>query len=302
MKMGTQSAPRILASEIQGTIDSFPSEVRAEPGRLRFTLAVTIIRHFLGQPWCEENILQNAEQTKPPGFLRVDFRSGFEGERKNARILDLAECLFNLQQIDGFDARVDQLRTGDIESTIAEFDLARFLYIHDIAFKFVIPVNQRGQDFDFAIEYADGRKACADAKCRLEETEMRAETIRNSLNRARQHNLPANKPGVIFVKVPQTWLEDASVAASMNEVVKDFLRNTQRVVSIVLYTVAAMPMEDREMVLMRHRFVEIANAAHRFDGTKTWTLFKDYQVPREWGGMHPKWVRVLSEGFLFREK
>jgi hypothetical protein len=302
MEMGAQIPPRILESEIQGTIDSFPSDVRAEPGQLRFTLAVTIIRHFLGQSWCEENILQNVEQTKPPGFLRVDFRPGFEGERQNARILDLAECLFNLQHIEGFDARIEQLRTGDIESTIAEFDLARFLYIHDIAFKFVIPVNQRGQDFDFAIEYADGREACADAKCSLEETEMRAETIRNSLNRARQHNLPADKPGVIFVKVPQTWFEDAAVAAAMSDVVRDFLRNTQRVVSIVLYTVAAALMQDQDMVLMGHRFDEIENMAHRFDRTKTWTLFKDYQVPREWGGMHPKWVRVLSQGFLFGEK
>jgi hypothetical protein len=57
----------------------------------------------------------------------------------NARILDLAENLFNLQLVEGFDDRVDQLRTGDIESTIAEFDLARFLYIHDLAFKFVMP-------------------------------------------------------------------------------------------------------------------------------------------------------------------
>ena len=88
----------------------------------------------------------------------------------------------------------------------------------------------------------------------------------------------------------------------MNEVVREFLRNTGRVVSVVIYTIAASPMQDQEMVLMSHRFVEIANSAHRFDTTKTWTLFKDYKVPSEWGGMHPKWVRVLSRGFLFREK
>jgi hypothetical protein len=118
--MSAQRPPRILANEIQATIDGFPDEVRQEPGRLRFTLAVTIISHFLGRQWCEDNILQDVNQTRPAGFLRVNFTPGFEGERKNARILDLAENLFNLQHIEGFDDRVDQLRTGDIESTIAE--------------------------------------------------------------------------------------------------------------------------------------------------------------------------------------
>jgi hypothetical protein len=302
MEMDARSPPRILASEIQSTIDSFPNAVREEPGRLMFTLAVTIIRHFLGKRWCEQNILQDAGQTRPPGFLRVNFMRGFEGERMNARILDLAENLFNLQLVEGFDDRVDQLRTGDIESTIAEFDFARFLYIHDLAFKFVMPKGERGKDFDFAVNFADGRDACVDAKCRLEETEVRPETIRNCLNKARQLNLPSNKPGIIFVKVPQTWMEDDAVRASMRDIIKDFERNTGRVVSVVLYTIAASAMADQEMVLMRHRFLEYPNPSHRFDATKAWTLFKDYQVPREWGGMHPKWVRVLSKGFLFGER
>jgi hypothetical protein len=47
----------------------------------------------------------------------------------------------------------------------------------------------KGKDYDFGIEYADGREACADAKCRLESTEVRADTIKNSLNKARTNNL-----------------------------------------------------------------------------------------------------------------
>jgi hypothetical protein len=136
----------------------------------------------------------------------------------------------------------------------------------------------------------------------LEETEVRPETIRNCLNKARQNNLPSKKPGIIFVKVPQTWMADDAVRASMRAVVEDFLRNTGRVVSVVLYTIADSAMADQDMVLMGHRFLEHPNPSHRFDATKAWTLFKDYQVPREWGGMHPKWERVLSKGFLFGER
>lgn len=57
-----------------------------------------------------------------------------------------------------------------------------------------------------------------------------------------------------------------------------------------------------KMMLMCHRFNEFLNPTHRFDRTKNWALFKDYKVPEEWGGAHPKWVRVFSQGFILREK
>jgi hypothetical protein len=185
--------------------------VRAEKNRLTFTLAVSVIRHFFGKQWFEDHIFQDAEHSRPPGFMRIDYTPGFEGERKTSRLLDFAETLFNLQHIEGFDERVDQMRSGQVEATFAEFDFARFLYIHDIAFKFVTPTGVTGKDYDFGIAYADGREACADAKCRLEGTDIRADTVRNSLNKARTNNLPPNKPGIVFVKVPQTWLEQEGV-------------------------------------------------------------------------------------------
>jgi hypothetical protein len=114
------------------TARSLPPEVRADPNRLTFTMAVTIIRHFFGKQWCEDNIIQDADRSRPDGFLRIDFTLGFQGERKTARILDFAEMLFNLQHIEGFDDRVDQMRAGQVESTFAEFDFARFLYIHTL--------------------------------------------------------------------------------------------------------------------------------------------------------------------------
>jgi hypothetical protein len=293
---------RITAADLEETKRSFPQEVRDDPNRLIFTLGVTVIRHFFGQRWCEDHIIQDAAHSRPAGFLRLDFTPGFEAERKTSRVLDFAETIFNLQHIEGFDDRVDQMRAGQVEATFAEFDFARFLYIHDISFRFVVPSGVKGKDYDFGIEYADGGEACADAKCRLEDTEVRAETVRNSLNKARSNNLPADKPGIIFVKVPQTWLEQDDVRKGIYAVVESFLRSTERVVSVVIYATHAIELAEQKMTLMRHRFNEFLNASHRFDKTKSWALFKDYKVPAEWGGMHPKWVRVFSKGFLFREK
>jgi hypothetical protein len=293
---------RISFADLMETARSFPQEVRDDPARLTFTLAVTVIRHFFGQRWCEDHIIQDAANSRPAGFLRIDYTPGFQGERKTSRILDFAETLFNLQNVVGFDDRVEQMRTAEVEAAFAEFDFGRFLYLHDIAFKFVTPSGVKGKDYDCAIEYADGREACADAKCRLEGTAVRAETIRNSLNKARGNNLPADKPGIIFVKVPQSWLERADVRKAAYSVVNDFLRNTERIVSVVVYATHMTEIAADKMMLMRHRFNEFLNDTHRFDRTKNWALFNDYKVPEEWGGAHPKWVRIFSRGFLMREK
>lgn len=300
--MSTKRPERISFADLMETARSFPQEVRADDNRLTFTLAVSVIRHFFGQQWCEDHIIQDAAHSRPAGFLRLDFTPGYEGEKKTSRILDFAETRFNLQNVEGFDDRVEQMRTTEVEAAFAEFDFARFLYIHDIAFKFVTPSGVKGRDYDFGIEYEDGREACADAKCRLEGTEVRADTVRNSLNKARTNNLPPEKAGIIFVKVPQPWLEQDDVRKGIYAVVEDFLRNTKRVVSVVIYATYAIELAEQRMMLMRHRFHEFLNASHRFDQSKGWALFKDYKVPEEWGGMHPKWVRVFSQGFIMREK
>jgi hypothetical protein len=73
-------------------------------------------------------------------------------------------------------------------------------------------------------------------------------------------------------------------------------------VSVVIYATYAIELAEQRMMLMRHRFHEFLNASHRFDESKGWAPFKDYKVPEEWGGTHPKWVRVFSQGFIMREK
>jgi hypothetical protein len=92
------------------------------------------------------------------------------------------------------------------------------------------------------------------------------------------------------------------VQTGIRAVVEEFLLSTQRIVSVVVYTTAAMEMVEQKMTLLRHRFLEFLNPAHRFDGTKSWAVFKDFEVPEEWGGTHPKWVRVFSQGFILRDK
>jgi hypothetical protein len=291
---------RITVADLDETRHTYPAEVLADPERKTFYIGAGVICHFFGKPWYLAHIAQDEAGSMPDGYMRLDYSRSMLGLIKTTRFLDFAENLFNLQNIEGFDDRVNQMRTGDIEATFAEFDFGRFLYIHNIDFKFVTPCGVKGKDYDYKIRYADGRPVCADAKCRLEGTEMRGETIMNALRKARSNNLPPDEPGAVFVKVPSAWLDDNATRRAIVATVKDFLRNTQRVVTVVVYTVVMIQLEGQAMMLMRHRFQEFENPNHRFDRSKSWALFRDYKVPEEWGGMPPKWHRILSKGFLLR--
>jgi hypothetical protein len=52
-------------------------------------------------------IFSRMQHSLPAGFMKIDYTPGYEGERKTSRLLDFAETLFNLQQIEGFDDPVD---------------------------------------------------------------------------------------------------------------------------------------------------------------------------------------------------
>ena len=80
--------------------------------------------------------------------------------------------------------------------------------------------------------------------------------------------------------------------------VERFLRNTRRIVSVVVYATPAIELAGQNMMLLGHRYKEFPNASHRFDRTKSWTLFEGHIVPAEWGGMPPWWVRVFSRGSI----
>ncbi len=289
---------RITLADLQAKAASFPLQVRQNPDWTTFNkLARSIIGHFLGEEWVRANIPQeDASSTNPVGFFQMDFSSLEKAEAKTARIFLLAETLFNLQQVVGFDDRTNQMRTGDAEAAYAEFDFGRMLYIHDVDFRFVIPSGQRGRDYDCAVRYADGRTACADAKCKIENSEIRPDAIRHALKTARKKNLPRDEPGIVFVKVPQTWLQFSDERHRLVDVAADFLRQTERAVLVVLYCSVQFPVKGQQLIAMRHLQDEVENPKHRFDMTKSWRLFKGLKVPAGWNGMPPKWQRIFSRG------
>jgi hypothetical protein len=289
---------RLTVDDFRAWQSSFPDEMKNDDGGQTIGIANSVIAHFLGRDWFAAHIRHDVPK---PGFLNLDFSTDRRREATVFRVVELAENLFNLQHIAGFDGCIAQMRAGGekIESTVAELDFGRFLYIHEVDFRFVEPQLRRGDDYDFELVYPDGLLVPADAKCKFESTQINLDSVRNSLNKARKQ-LPADRAGIIFMKVPQSWLTDIHTAISMVNLGQDFLRNTDRVVSIKFYVSFLDTVNG--MVRHRHAFREITNEASRFHGGRNWGIFADYEVPASWNGMPPKWQRIFffpkSEGMI----
>jgi hypothetical protein len=280
---------RLSVDDLHKIVSTLPGDMTNHDGERMIGLANTVIVHFLGREWFEAHIRHDAPK---PGFLRIDFSSDRRREATVFRVVELAESLFNLQHIEGFDACIAQMIGGaeKIESTCAELDFGRFLYINNVDFRFVVPQMKKGSDYDVEVFYPDGFVVPADAKCKFETTEINPQRILNSLKKA-QKQLPSDRPCIIFMKVPQSWVADVAMAVQMVEIGLNFMRNTDRIVSIKFY-VSLLETRDN-MVMHRHAFREITNEASRFHNGRNWDLFKENSVPTGWNGMPPKWKRIF---------
>lgn len=103
--------------------------------------------------------------------------------------------------------------------------------------------------------------------------------------------LPADRAGIIFIKVPQRWIEDPGTFEAMVRTAREFLATTGRVVSIKFY-VSHLTIGNG-MVWHRHAFKEFTNCTSRYYGGRNWDLFANYYVPPSWNGMPPKWQRIF---------
>jgi hypothetical protein len=197
-----------------------------------YLIAAGIMGHFLGREWIADHI---DPDTSADEFFCDDLSTTGKRSVHIRRVIDLAEMLFNLQGVENFGDCVTRLASADkSEPIFAEMEVGKILFILDIWFRFILPQQKRGRDYDLEIRFADGRPVFADAKCKLESTEPSIETVKHSLNRARGQ-LPAGEMNVVFLKVPESWMRSESAMGFVEHAALDFLRTTSRIVSVKVY-------------------------------------------------------------------
>ena len=278
---------RMSFEQLERGYVSLPPEVRTNAQTESLALASAVLRAFMGPEWVEQHIIAD---NRKKGFLAIDESEPSKMEISFFRVMDLAEVIYNLQPVPGFDECITRMRDGDIEGTYAELDFGRMLYLNQVPFRFVVPQGETGMDYDIEIEYPENLIASADAKCKIESTEFSDNTIKNSLNKARKQ-LPDNRPGIVFVKVPPSWITDGDRVTTMFNTARDFLRGTRRVVSVKFYS---SPVTLANNVLRHdHAYKEVSNPQTDFGENKDWSIFRKFDLPPEFNGMPTHWQRII---------
>jgi hypothetical protein len=254
---------------IRESLRGAPADIVAYPADRRWWACLSVIKHFFGRKWIREHILGD----KARGFLAPDTSNNPKRTlERNVLVIELAETLVNLQRVSGFYECIARMREGQVEATYAELDLGKLLFIHKLNFEFVVPQGKRGRDYDVEFRYPDGYRACGDAKCKLEASDFSQATVENSLREAREQ-LPADRAGVAFIKVPQHWLTEVAQVHELENCALEWLRrNTQRIVSVKFYASVLFFGEVVSQPAMQYK--EITNPRHRFP-SRDWDLFED---------------------------
>jgi hypothetical protein len=279
--------PRITEQHLLNTLNTLPQGIIVDDTLRVVALSIAIIKHFLGVEWFDQHMTPT--ETGKSGFLRIIAGSHAEAQTSAFRAVDFAEAIFNLQNIEGFDNCLQQMKTASIEATYAEIDFGRWLYANQINFRFIKPIGKKRYDYDVEIIFEDGVQVCADAKCKIEENEFSHESVINTLNSARKQ-FPSDRPSTIFVKVPSHWFADLEHAIALEGIARDFLRGTQRVVSIIFYSNHLLYRDGS--LSHSHAFKEVTNPRNRFDQERDWEMFKT-RPAGGWNGMPTVYRRLV---------
>lgn len=262
-------------------------------------VSFAIIKEFLGSEWTIENFGGKPEdvQSSPVrnSFFQLDISetsTKISRELGGFRTFHFAELLLNLQTYEGFEDKIGELATGDaekMEATFAELQVARMLCEHDLEFCFITSRQgvSRGESYDFDVFKYEGLPIHVEAKCKLENAPFKPESILSSLDKARKQ-VPKAQPAVIFVKVPQTWVEAGQLIRSdLVDLTSNFLRQTSRVVSIVFYTHFVTISAGR--LGERHICHEITNEKSAFLESAPCLLIDLKYTPKR-----RRWIRLMS--------
>jgi len=235
-------------------------------GGEQYLVAVTLLERYFGFKWIEKHILDEP----PNGFFGRGVADEINDGIVMRKVINLAEFLINLAPQKNIDTILHMIASGEIESSYAELEVAKFLMTRNVSFHFVTP-TVKGESFDLLIDAPFASQVCADTKCKLEAGEFSAKGILHSLKQATKRNLPKDRPGTIFLKIPQEWQSSSSIWAETQDVCREFLKQHLRLVSITIFASHMLPVGD----FLRFWFtgVEITSHIHRFNTNLNWKFF-----------------------------
>jgi len=245
----------------------------------QYIVAVDILEKYFGFKWIEKHILDEPSN----GFFGREI-TGETGSRVVMRkVINLAEFLINLAAKENIETNLHMIASGEIEASYAELEVAKLLMTRNVNFHFVKP-SIKGESFDLLIDAPFASQVCTDTKCKLETGDFSVKGILHSLKQATKRNLPKDRPGAIFLKIPPEWQSSPTIWAEIQNVCKDFLKQHLRLVSITIFASHMLPTGD--MLRFWFAIVEITSHIHRFNPRMNWKFFDGKNplnsTPKSW--------------------
>jgi hypothetical protein len=154
--------------------------------------AIAVLGELFGSDWIDAHILHSKEGRKGGTFIHPPVVRPFDTFKMGDRIVALAEHLMNLQEIEGYESCLTEIRGGAIESGFAKLVAAALLRRRNIPFRFVVPSGQLGHDYD-AEAIIGATVVPIEMKAKVEGKAPSSTSIGQSLKRARRP-LSKNSP------------------------------------------------------------------------------------------------------------
>lgn len=264
----------------------YPDE---EPIGIASFVAWHLLQAMFGRDWVRKHI---ADHKAPTKFFRPGADSVYQAVIGRIRAIQLAEMVFNLQHVKGLEKSIELVKNGDVEAGFAEIEVGKILYSNEWEFEFVVPRQVKGDDYDLELRLRSSLVSC-ETKCKLEEFEAHEAGLIDSLNTARTQ-LPANRPGMIFVKIPQVWWdcfdERSEFKNFLQSTTEKFLRGTGRIVSVKFHS--SVVVDGGTSFAPLALLMEVDNKKHRYDPDVDWSLFRDMSsLPSRWFGLMDECAR-----------
>jgi hypothetical protein len=137
----------------------FPN-IRPSVEAVEYFLAANILRIALGDSWCDRHLGGNMN-----AHARFQMTAdSFQRMKAQLWTAELAEILFNLQDVRGFDNRLRKLARDDLESAVSELEAARLLAISCLPFDFVEESGRQGYDYEAQVRLPTGNLAACEVK------------------------------------------------------------------------------------------------------------------------------------------
>ncbi len=208
------------------------------PEKYQILLAADLLQFYMGQEWTSAHVFPNDAALFPQyetgrRYLRTGGDSADDRFRWQQRVLNLASMLYNLQHVPGIQHRISTLHSCDLESAIGELECAASLSDPSHDLRFIVPVGRKGSDYEAEVRTSAGRTVYCEIKTKTESTTLSEQTIWSTCEKARKQ-LPKGQPGLIFLRIPEAWVEIPGAKPLINRAIDKALRQSSRLVGIIV--------------------------------------------------------------------